>query len=145
VVLRQGSSLRRQRAGHRRCGRDPPLWLSDVSPGSVHDLTAARRLVLPTLHTAVRDGLRVLADVGYLGATDTLLPIRKHPDLPQDLDPDNQTYNTLLCCIRTKGERAIAELKQRWRALQHATLSPNRMGAIARPPWSSTTPGDHER
>lgn len=29
------------------------------------------------------------------------------------------------------GERAIAELKQRWRTLQHVTLSPNRIGADA--------------
>jgi hypothetical protein len=48
---------------HRRHGgsvqvlSDPagrPLWVSDVRPGSVHDLVAARELVLPALypHTA---------------------------------------------------------------------------------------------
>ncbi|MFF3460737.1 transposase family protein [Streptomyces sp. NPDC002730] len=72
-----------------------PLWVSGVSPASVHDLTATRRLVLPALRTAIRDGLRVLADIGYIGAPGIFLPVRKHPDLPQDLAPDNQTYNTL--------------------------------------------------
>ncbi|NJQ05570.1 IS5/IS1182 family transposase, partial [Streptomyces lonarensis] len=33
---------------------------------------------------------------------------------------------------RGLGERAAAELKQRWRALQHVTLSPNRIGAITK-------------
>ncbi|MFW6724990.1 hypothetical protein ACHZ98_33590 [Streptomyces sp. MAR4 CNY-716] len=33
--------------------------------------------------------------------------------------------------LRALGERAAATLKQRWRTLQHVTLSPNRIGAIA--------------
>ncbi|MFE4581705.1 transposase family protein [Streptomyces chartreusis] len=87
--------------------------------------------MLPALHTAIRDGMRLLADIGYIGAPNILLPVRKHPDLPQNLDADNQTYNTLLRCIRAMAERAMAELKQRWRALQYVTLSPNRIGPIA--------------
>ncbi|MGX4692316.1 hypothetical protein [Streptomyces sp. JNUCC 63] len=34
--------------------------------------------------------------------------------------------------IRALGERAAAELKQRRRTLQHVTLSPSRIGDIAR-------------
>ncbi|WP_174720285.1 hypothetical protein [Streptomyces spongiicola] len=41
-------------------------------------------------------------------------------------------FNTLLRHVRAPGERTAAELKQRWRALQHVTLSPNRIGDIAR-------------
>jgi hypothetical protein len=108
-----------------------PPWVSDVPPGSVHDLAAARRLVPPAPHTAIRNGLRVLTDIGHTGAAGIILPVRKHPDLPQAPAADHQTYNTILRCIRAKGERAIAELKQRWRALQHVTPSPNRIGAIA--------------
>ncbi|GAA3597688.1 hypothetical protein GCM10022295_92750 [Streptomyces osmaniensis] len=102
--------------------------MSDVSPGSVHNLTAARRPALPALHTAIRNGLRVLADIGYIGAPGILLPVRKHPDLPQDLAPDNQTYHTLLRCTRARGQRAIAELKQRWHALatRHTQPEPDR-------------------
>ena len=45
-----------------------PLWISDVRPGSTHDLTAARELVLPTLYPHAARGLPVLADKGYTGA-----------------------------------------------------------------------------
>ncbi len=34
--------------------------------------------------------------------------------------------------VRAPGERTTAELKQRWRILQHVTLSPHRTGDIAR-------------
>ena len=45
-----------------------PLWVSDVRPGSTHDLTAARELVLPALYPYAARGLPVLADKGYTGA-----------------------------------------------------------------------------
>jgi hypothetical protein len=45
-----------------------PLWVSAVRPGSVHDLTAARELVLPALYPHAARGLPVLADKGYIGA-----------------------------------------------------------------------------
>ena len=44
-----------------------PLWVSDVLPGSTHDLTAARELVLPAARPYLND-LPVLADSGYEGA-----------------------------------------------------------------------------
>ncbi|GHC88017.1 transposase family protein [Streptomyces flavofungini] len=109
-----------------------PLWVSGVEPGSVHDLAAARVHALPDLYPAIRDGLPALADIGYLGAGGGLqVPFRKHPDLPGDLGLDNETYNKLHRGLRLPAERAMAELKQRWRTLQHVTLSPNRIGAIA--------------
>jgi hypothetical protein len=39
-----------------------PLWVSDVRPGSTHDLTAARELVLPALYPHAARGLPGLAD-----------------------------------------------------------------------------------
>src|SRR5205085_1059835 len=45
-----------------------PLWVSAVRPGSTHDLTAARELVLPALYPHAARGLPVLADKGYIGA-----------------------------------------------------------------------------
>lgn len=37
-------------------------------------------------------------------------------------------FNVLVRHVRALGERAAAELKQRWRSLQHVTLSPSRIG-----------------
>ncbi|MGP3955705.1 transposase family protein [Nonomuraea sp. 3N208] len=48
------------------------------------------------------------------------------------LSPDNRTYNRLLRALRCLGERGFALLKGRWRTLQHVTLSPGRIGDIAR-------------
>ncbi|MET7765947.1 hypothetical protein ABZS71_29565 [Streptomyces sp. NPDC005393] len=45
---------------------------------------------------------------------------------------DTQTTNSLIRGIRALGERAAAELKQRWRTLQHVTISPSRIADIAR-------------
>jgi hypothetical protein len=42
-----------------------PLWVLDVRPGSVHDLTAARQLVLPALYRHAARGLPILADKGH--------------------------------------------------------------------------------
>jgi hypothetical protein len=41
-------------------------------------------------------------------------------------------FNSLLRHVRALGERTAAELKQRWRTLQHVTLSPSRIGDITR-------------
>ena len=38
------------------------LWVSDVEPGSVHDITAARIHALPALYRAAATGLPALAD-----------------------------------------------------------------------------------
>ncbi|MGW3689997.1 transposase family protein [Streptomyces sp. NPDC005125] len=50
----------------------------------------------------------------------------------QALHADNRMFNALVRHVRALGERAAAELKQRWRSLQHVTLSPSRIGDIAR-------------
>ncbi|MGD9481683.1 hypothetical protein WDH52_00235 [Streptomyces sp. TRM70308] len=41
-------------------------------------------------------------------------------------------FNALVRHVRALGERTAAELKQQWRTLQHVTLSPSRIGDIAR-------------
>jgi hypothetical protein len=43
---------------------------------------------------------------------------------------DTRTHHRILCDISVLGDRA-AELKQRRRALQYVTVSPNRVGGIA--------------
>lgn len=109
-----------------------PLWIAEVEPGSVHDLTAARTHVLGALYAAAAAGLPTLADSGYDGAgIGVHTPIRQ-PEGNQILSPDNRTYNRLLRALRCLGERGFALLKGRWRVLQHITVSPSRIGDIAR-------------
>ena len=108
-----------------------PLWVSEVRPGSVHDITAARELVLAILTPYLRD-LPVLADGGYEGAGHGVYtPVRKPKD-GYELDPDTRTYNRLLRGLRCLGERGFALLVGRWKALRHVTMSPRRMIALAR-------------
>jgi hypothetical protein len=107
-----------------------PLWVSDVLPGSTHDLTAARELVLPQARPYLKN-LPFLADSGYEGAgAGVLVPVRKpHRG---DLDIDTKTRNALLRSLRYQGERGFALMFQRWRALQHVMLSPGSIGDIAK-------------
>jgi hypothetical protein len=56
-----------------------PLWISDVLPGSTHDVTAARELVLPQARPYLKD-LPFLADSGYEGAgAGVQVPVKKPP------------------------------------------------------------------
>src|SRR3954467_9907353 len=58
-----------------------PLWVSQVCPGSTHDLTAARELVLPALYPHAARGLPGLADKGYTSAgVGILVPVRRQPE-----------------------------------------------------------------
>jgi hypothetical protein len=112
-----------------------PLWVSDVELGSTPDITAARIHALPALYEAAAEGLPTLADKGYIGAgMGILVPVRRPKGRSeQALDADTRTTNNLIRGIRAIGERAAAELKQRWRrTLQHVTISPSRIGDIAR-------------
>jgi hypothetical protein len=109
-----------------------PLWIGEVEPGSVHDLTAARTHVLGALYAAAARGLPTLADSGYAGAGIGIHTPIKQPEGNQILSPDNRTYNRLLRALRCLGERGFALLKRRWRILQHITVSPSRIGDIAR-------------
>ncbi|HEX2987918.1 MAG TPA: transposase family protein [Chloroflexota bacterium] len=112
-----------------------PLWTSDVEPGSVHDMAAARTHALPTLYWAASQlHLPTLADAGYHGAgAGVHTPVIKPAGRPYHaLHVDNRTYNQLLRGLRALSERAAAELTQRWRTLHYITLSPSRIGDIAR-------------
>jgi DDE superfamily endonuclease len=111
--------------------RGIPLWVSDVMPGSVHDLTAARELVLAILAPYQGD-LPVLADGGYEGAGHGVLVPVKTPKDGGALDPDTRTYNKLLRALRCLGERGFALLVTRWKTLQHVTISPRRITDLAR-------------
>ena len=107
-----------------------PLWVSDVLPGSTHDVTAARELVLPQARPYLKN-LPFLADSGYEGAgADVLVPARK--PARGELDINTKTRNALLRSLRYQGERGFALMSQRWRALQHVMVSPTTIGDIAK-------------
>jgi len=90
-----------------------PLWVSDVLPGSTHDLTAARELVLPQARPYLKD-LPILADSGYEGAgAGVHVPVKR--PARSELDPDTKTRNALLRSLRYQGERGFALMSQRWR------------------------------
>ena len=105
-----------------------PVAVSDVQPGSAHDLAAARATgFLGTLHAAAALlGLPTLADKGYDGAG-----IGVHtPAKGAHLTPGTACRNQLLTRLRAEGERGIALLKTRWKALHRIRLSPQRIRAI---------------
>jgi hypothetical protein len=109
-----------------------PLWASPAEPGSVHDITAARAHALPALYPAAAAGLPALADPGYDGAGIGIhIPVRQPPG-GQDLDINTRARNALQRSLRCLGERGFALLTGRWRALQHVTVSPSKIGDIAR-------------
>jgi hypothetical protein len=110
-----------------------PLWVSDVEPGSVHDVTAARGHVLGALYWAASQlELPTLADGGYAGAGMGVHSPVKQPPGNQVLDVDTRTYNALLRGLRCLGERGFALLTGRWRALRHFTTSPCKIGTIVK-------------
>jgi len=106
-----------------------PVAVSDVQPGSIHDLAAARRTgFLGALHAATALlGLPALADKDYTGAGIGIHTSAKGGNLP----PGTATCNRLLASLRAEGARGIALLKTRWEALRHIRLCPRRIGAIA--------------
>jgi hypothetical protein len=110
-----------------------PLWVSEVEPGSVHDMRAARTHVLGALYWAASHlGLPTLADGGYDGAgIGVFTPVKQAAD-GRALDVDTRTYNALLRGLRCLGERGFALLTGRWRALRHITTSPRKIGDIVK-------------
>ena len=110
-----------------------PIWVADVAPGHLHDLTVARDAgVIAALNwSASQLDLPALADSGYEGAGLGVKTPVKQPTGGQVLAPDNQAYNTLLRSTRCLGERGFALLTGRWRALQRVTVSPRRTGELA--------------
>jgi hypothetical protein len=105
-----------------------PVAVSDVEPGSVHDISAARATgFLGALYAAAALlGLPTLADKGYDGAGAGV----HTPAKGAHLAPDTAARNQLIRSLRAEGERGMALLKTRWKALRHIRLCPQRIGAI---------------
>jgi hypothetical protein len=108
-----------------------PMWVSDVLPGNVNDLAAAREHVLAVLRPFV-EAMPALADAGYEGAGHGVhTPVKKMAGT-KELDINSRTRNALIRSRRCLGERGFALLTQRWQTLQHITASPGKIGQIAR-------------
>jgi hypothetical protein len=56
----------------------------------------------------------------------------KKPKGMTELDINTRTRNELVRSLRCLGERGFALLSKRWRTLQLVTMSPGRIGEIAR-------------
>jgi hypothetical protein len=109
-----------------------PLWTGPADPGSVNDITGARRHAFPVLYRFAARGLPVLADAGYVGAgIGIVVPFRNYKG-KHDPGPAARFRNALLRELRCQGERGFALLTRRWAALQHITASPNRTTEITR-------------
>lgn len=109
-----------------------PIWISEVAPGSVHDLRVAQDQVLGALYAAAARGLPTLADSGYEGAGRGVYTPVKKPSDGHPLHINNRAYNKLLRSMRCLGERGFALLTQRWRVLQNVTTPPRNIGDIAK-------------
>lgn len=106
-----------------------PIWTSQVEPGGVVDIEAARHHVLPALYPYAKT-MPVLADPGYRGAGHGIRMPFKQPAGGYVLSPDNRTHNALQRALRSLGERGFALLTARWTALQHTALAPSRLGDL---------------
>lgn len=79
-----------------------PLWVSAALPGSTHDITAARQLVLPEARPYLKK-VPILADSGYEGAgAGVLVPVKK----PRNGELDINTKTT--CCSAEPATRENA-------------------------------------
>lgn len=108
-----------------------PIFTSDVEPGHIHDLDAARLHVLPAIYPHA-ENLPVLADSAYQGAGHGVIVPFAQPTDGNMLAIDNRCHNRLQRFLRCHGERGFALLTERWTALKHTTLSPSRIGDLVR-------------
>jgi hypothetical protein len=106
-----------------------PIWTSEVEPGGVVDIEAARTHVLPAAYPATQ-AMPILADPGYQGAGHGIHIPFKQPADGTVLSVDNRSYNALQRALRSLGERGFALLTERWTTLKHITLSPGRIGDL---------------
>ncbi|WP_368502296.1 transposase family protein [Corynebacterium sp.] len=93
-----------------------PLWVSPVSPGSTHDITAEREHVLHAINNV---DIRVLADKGYIGAGQNVYT----PIKGKNLTDEEYEYNRRLNSLGAPAERANAIFKQ-LKALRRVTSYP---------------------
>jgi len=101
------------------------LWASPASPGSTHDLTAAR--IHGVVDALVDADLWAYADLAYQGASPHItVPFRRRP---RRLSANQRAVNRNRARNRAPGERAVATLKT-WRLLAKLRCCPQRATTI---------------
>ena len=108
-----------------------PLWVSDVLPGNVHDLAAAREM-RPRRTAAVPGPPARTGRPGLRRRRSRRPRPGEEPAGARELDIDTRARNALIRSARCLGERGFALLTQRWKTLQHVTASPGKIGLIAK-------------
>jgi DDE superfamily endonuclease len=86
--------------------------------------------LLTALDVAAADGLVPITDTGYEGAPSSFRMPHKKP-AGGELTPTQQQFTKVIGAIRALAEKANADLKTRFKALRHVSLSPQRIGDIA--------------
>ena len=99
------------------------LWTSPALPGSVHDLTAARRHGIP--ETFTRHAVAGLADKAYRAAGPTIAV----PFKGKRLSVNQKAVNRSIAKARALGERGAATLKT-WKILTKLRCCPRRATPI---------------
>ncbi|WP_230394138.1 transposase family protein [Plantactinospora alkalitolerans] len=109
-----------------------PIWTSPAVPGHLHYTICAREPgVTAALNWSAADpDLPTLADSGYESAGHGIKSPVKQPADGSRLAPDSRAYNRLLRGLRWQGERGLAILLGRWKAVRHTTVSPRRTGDL---------------
>ncbi|WP_165978686.1 transposase family protein [Actinomadura darangshiensis] len=113
-----------------------PIWTSDVEPGGIADIQAARTHVLPPLYPYANT-LPILADPGYQGAGHGVTVPFKNPTDGNILATGNRTHNALQRSLRCLGEHDFALLTQRWTAPSTPPSAPAESATSSAPPTSS--------
>jgi hypothetical protein len=117
-----------------------------VLPGSRNDLSAARDLdIVGALTAAATNGLKTLADKAYHAAGIGILTPYKKTAAQPTLTARQRVHNLLQARARALGERAMAILKTRWRALHRISPCPHRIGAIVQAALVLTHHEHHRR
>lgn len=103
-----------------------PVWSSPVKPGSVHDLTAAAPTASAPSTPPPRPGYPPWLTRATTAPTPASIPRSRDATWPS---PTPAT-TPLLTALRALGERANADLKERWSCLRRIRLCPHRIGDI---------------
>jgi len=129
-----------------------PEWVSDVEPGSTHDITAARAHALPALYPAAVRGLPTLTDKGYVGAGIGIhvpvqgpQPPRRQPDpqRPDQRAPSagrarQRAAQADLESTRARHARSVAYRRHRRRGAR--ATSPSTTGPVRKPHCQPSQP-----
>ncbi len=131
------SGKHRHHAGNVQVPADPagfPIWVSGGRPGREHDTTCAKAAPGLLAALAVCESeyqIPTLTDLGYLNVSPAIRHPFKKPKGGQ-LTEAQTTYNTLIRGVHSVAERASALFKETSATLQLVSLSPARIGAVAK-------------